>query len=57
MDLFFSIIMAIAGYVTCSLFEWLAYKRPAFNMDKLLHRGEYAIKGEHAQEIKNLRLD
>lgn len=49
---FSSIIMAIAGYVTCSIFECLVYKRPAFNMDKLLHRGEYAIKGEHQKEIK-----
>ena len=49
-----SIIMAITGYVTCSMFEWLVYKRPAFNMDRLLHRGKYAIKGEHEQEIKKL---
>jgi Na+/proline symporter len=49
---FSSILMAVGGYATCSIFEWLVWKRPAFNMDKLLHRGEYAIKGEHEQEIK-----
>jgi SSS family solute:Na+ symporter len=49
---FFSIVLAVAGYVACSLFEWLFYKRPAYNMDKLLHRGEYAIVGEHEKEIK-----
>jgi Na+/proline symporter len=49
---FFSILTAVSGYVAFGLIEWLVYKRPAFNMDKLLHRGEYAIKGEHAKEIK-----
>jgi Na+/proline symporter len=48
----FAIIVSVGGYIACSLFEWLVKKRPAFNMDRLLHRGEYAIKGEHAQEIK-----
>jgi len=51
---FFSILTAISGYVAFSLIEWLVYKRPAFNMDKLLHRGEYTIKGEHEKEIKKL---
>jgi SSS family solute:Na+ symporter len=49
---FLSIIMSIAGYITCSLLEWLVRKRPAFNMDKLLHRGKYAIQGEHAKKMK-----
>ena len=49
---FFSIIMALGGYITCSVFEWLVSKRPAFNMDKLLHRGKYAIQGEHEKEVK-----
>lgn len=49
---FFSIVMSIIGYMTFSLFEWLVNKRPAFNMDKLLHRGEYAIQGEHEKEMK-----
>jgi len=48
---FFSILTAVSGYIACSLIEWLVYKRPAFNMDKLLHRGEYAIQGEHQQTI------
>jgi SSS family solute:Na+ symporter len=46
-----SIILAVAGYAACSIFEWLVYNRPAFNMDKLLHRGEYVIKGEHEQKL------
>lgn len=49
---FFSMITAVAGYITLSLFDWLVNKHPAFNMDKLLHRGEYAIQGEHEHEIK-----
>jgi solute:Na+ symporter, SSS family len=49
---FFSMITAATGYIALSLVEWLVQKRPAFNMDKLLHRGEYAIQGEHAQKIK-----
>jgi SSS family solute:Na+ symporter len=48
---FSSILMSIAGYVTCSLYEWLIYKRPAFNMDKLLHRGKYRIAGEHEKKV------
>jgi Na+/proline symporter len=49
---FFSMITAATGYIALSLVEWLVQKRPAFNMDKLLHRGEYAIQGEHEKEIK-----
>ena len=40
---FASIIMAVTGYITCSVFEWLVYKRPAFNMNKLLTPQEIAI--------------
>ena len=49
---FFAIIVSVTGYVTFSMFAWLVEKRPAFNMDKLLHRGEYAIQGEHADKVK-----
>jgi len=49
---FSSIIMSLSVYIAFSLIDSLVKKRPTFNMDKLLHRGEYAIQGEHAQEIK-----
>ncbi len=49
---FFTVLVCILGYIGCSFFEWLVLRRPAFNMDKLLHRGEYAIQGEHAQAVK-----
>jgi SSS family solute:Na+ symporter len=49
---FLAIVVAVSGYVGCSLLEWMVKKRPAFNMDKLLHRGEFAIKDEHAREVK-----
>ncbi len=35
---------AIAAYVLTSL---LTTPKPGFNMDSLLHRGEYALEGEH----------
>ncbi|MCF6174675.1 MAG: sodium:solute symporter family protein [Victivallaceae bacterium] len=49
---FLAMTLSMVGYIACSLVEWLVKKRPAFNMDRLLHRGEYAIEGEHAQKIK-----
>ena len=45
---FFAMLSAIAVYVTCSMAPWLALKRPAFNMDRMLHRGAYTVKGDHA---------
>jgi len=36
--------MAAAAYVGCSFFEWWVLKRPAYNMDRLLHRGRYVHK-------------
>ncbi len=35
-------------YVIISLLEHYLFKKPDFNMDKMLHRGEYDIKNEHA---------
>jgi SSS family solute:Na+ symporter len=49
---FFSMILAMAGYIILSLFDSLVKKQPDFNMDRLLHRGNYAIKGEHEQNVK-----
>jgi solute:Na+ symporter, SSS family len=48
---FFAMALSIVGYVTCSLASWLIRKRPAFNMDRMLHRGRYTIAGDHAVEV------
>ncbi len=44
-------ILAVCAYVGVSLFQWLVMGKPAFNMQRMLHRGEYAIKGEHAEKV------
>ncbi len=41
---FFSCVAAVAAYVVASL---ATPQRPDFSMDRILHRGEYAIAGEH----------
>ena len=48
---FFAMVLAFMGYVLCSLFSWLILKRPAYNLDKLLHRGRYAIYDDHEQSV------
>jgi len=48
---FFAALTAVTLYVVCSLIEWLITSRPAFNLDEMLHRGEYAIKGEHESNV------
>ncbi len=47
----FTIILSVVGYVLFSLFDWLMLKKPHYDLDKLLHRGEYAIAGEHGQNV------
>ena len=44
---FFAMISAIAAYVGLSLYDWLVGDKRPVNMDRLLHRGKYAIEGEH----------
>ncbi len=44
---FYSVLAAIVAYIGVSLFCWLVLKRPAFNMERMLHRGPYAVKGDH----------
>jgi SSS family solute:Na+ symporter len=39
---------AVAAYVGVSLYSSLALKHPTFEMDRLLHRGKYALTGDHA---------
>ncbi len=47
----FSIIAAGSGYIICSLAAETFGKREPHDMDRMLHRGKWAIKGEHEQEI------
>lgn len=42
--------VAITAYVLVSLWGWLVLKKPEFNINRMLHRGKYAIKGEHGEE-------
>ena len=48
---FFAIVCAISIYIGISLWDWLIRQRPAFNLDRMLHRGEYAIEGEHEHAV------
>jgi SSS family solute:Na+ symporter len=41
-------LSAMLCYVFVSLFDWLVLNKPSFEMDRMLHRGKWAIKGEHA---------
>lgn len=47
---FFAAICSISLYVLVSLWGWLVARKPAFNMERMLHRGKYAIEGEHGVE-------
>lgn len=47
----FIMIIAIFAYLSCSLFESYVLKRPQFDMDRLLHRGKYAVKGDHMGDV------
>ncbi|HBG26702.1 MAG: hypothetical protein A2Y10_09120 [Planctomycetes bacterium GWF2_41_51] len=47
----FTIILSVLGYLSFSLLDWLMLKKPAHDLDKLLHRGEYAIAGEHGKNV------
>ncbi len=49
---FFAIVLAIGAYVVSSLIVSHVLKRPDFNLDRLLHRGRYARKGERAEDIE-----
>ena len=47
-----SVVISVLSYVIASTIHRMVKKVPDFNLDKMLHRGEYAIKGEHENEIK-----
>lgn len=48
---FFTAIFSIIVFVLVSLFGWLVQRKPAFNMDRMLHRGSYAIRNEFEEKI------
>jgi SSS family solute:Na+ symporter len=48
---FVSTLLAISSYVLISLFDWLIRKKPAVDMNQILHRGKYTIQGEHKLEL------
>lgn len=48
----FTDVCAILSYIAFSLFDWMVCRKPAHNMDRLLHRGKYTIKGEHGEDVK-----
>ncbi len=54
-------ISASVVYVAISLLDNILLKKEPFNMDRMLHRGEYAIKdeirnqGDHANRLSNFR--
>ena len=43
-----AIVCAVVAYLVVSLVSWKMLRRPAFEMDRLLHRGKYAVKSEQA---------
>lgn len=45
-------LIGVFLYVTVSLLS----RKPAFNMEKMLHRGKYAIEGEHVERVKKTSL-
>lgn len=44
---FCTALIAVCLYIVVSLLS----RKPAFNMEKMLHRGKYAIEGEHVKQI------
>ncbi|MEA3364368.1 MAG: hypothetical protein U9Q79_01900, partial [Candidatus Hydrogenedentes bacterium] len=56
---FFAMISAITAYTGFSLYDWLVAGKRPINMDRLLHRGKYAIEGDHiaggAPPVQGLR--
>ena len=48
---FFAMSLSIVGYIGISLFEWLVLGKPACNMDRMLHRGKYAVTADHEGKV------
>ncbi|OHB58249.1 MAG: hypothetical protein A2Y12_02440 [Planctomycetes bacterium GWF2_42_9] len=47
----FASVCAITSYILVSLWDWLILRKCPFDIERMLHRGKYAIKGEHAGNI------
>ncbi len=47
----FTAILSIISYVGFSLIDSFIRKQRVFNMDRMLHRGEYAVVGDHEQHV------
>lgn len=47
---FFAVVSAITTYIILSLLSRWLFRTPPHDMQKLLHRGPHAIKGEHRGE-------
>lgn len=48
---FFTATSACSVFILISLWGWLVQKKPAYNIERMLHRGKYAIKDDHAGEV------
>ena len=44
-------LSSITAYIVFSIWDWLIQGKMEFNMDRLLHRGKYAIRNEHAENV------
>lgn len=44
-------VCAITFYILISLWDWLVLRKPPFDMERMLHRGKYVIKGEHEGSV------
>ena len=49
---FICMFSALIAYLACSLIDSFAFKQPPCDMDRMLHRGRYAVKGDHDVEIR-----
>ena len=48
---FFAIVCSITTYIGLSLWTWLVLHKPAFDLDRMLHRGQHAMEGEHNEGV------
>ncbi|MBL4702455.1 MAG: hypothetical protein JKX85_14490 [Phycisphaeraceae bacterium] len=47
----FSILGAGSGYIICSVVAWKFGNRQPHDMERMLHRGQWAIQGEHEHKV------
>ena len=48
---FFAMASALGSYVVVSLIEGWVTKAGPFNLERMLHRGEYAVKDDHVGDV------